>query len=329
MAGSLYKEHVVTVPIYDDHHKRLRATCIPESNDDSWTITICSRGGKKGGKNERNADYATGFALIVQRLAGIGAVLQDATLASSRVADLNHSQRQIRLSTGYPAALTRTTASAVSDELQRNQANVATERIKGPGNRTRKVRLEGLFSPKAVSSGVSFADYVTGIRAVGRIEDAELDDIAALLAPTAAFHPKDSTEARERILAEIARRRGQPKFRARLLSAYGGRCAVSGCRAVEVLEAAHIIPFTGESTHHVQNGLLLRADIHTLFDRGLLGIDPSNWRIVVHASLLSSEYGAHIGSVPNLPADEKDWPSAEALSLHLLASNLDSADYHG
>lgn len=310
------------VPIYDDHHKPLSATCTPILNGDQWAVIIYSRGGKKGGKNERNTDYASGFALIMQRLAVVSAVLQDASVVSSRVAQLDHAQRQIPLSTGYPVRLDPGTAPAVADELQRNQANVATERDRGPGNRTRKVRLEGLLPSDRLSSSVSFADHVTGVRAPGHVDEAELDSTAESLLSTAAFDPKDSTEARERILAEIARRRGQPRFRAGLLRAYGGRCAISGCRAVEVLEAAHIIPYTGERTHHVQNGLLLRADMHTLFDRGLLGIDPTTWRILVHASLLSSEYGAHSGRVLNLPADESEWPSAEALSLHLLASDL-------
>ena len=52
------------------------------------------------------------------------------------------------------------------------------------------------------------------------------------------------------------------------------RCMVSGCQLVDLLEAAHIRPYRGENDNHPSNGLLLRADLHTLFDLDLLGIDP-------------------------------------------------------
>src|ERR1700722_13605652 len=80
------------------------------------------------------------------------------------------------------------------------------------------------------------------------------------------FDPKNIKDARERIRRTIVQRRGQAKFRNALLEAYGSRCAISGCGALEVLEAAHICPYQGSATNHVTNGLLLRADIHTLFD---------------------------------------------------------------
>ncbi len=50
------------------------------------------------------------------------------------------------------------------------------------------------------------------------------------------------------------------------MDAYGGRCAVTNCDIEDVLEAAHISPYNGPSTDQVYNGLLLRTDIHTLFD---------------------------------------------------------------
>ncbi len=68
-------------------------------------------------------------------------------------------------------------------------------------------------------------------------------------------------------------RRGQPAFRQDLLSAYNRRCAVTGCAIVDLLEAAHIRPHSEEPNYSVSNGLLLRSDIHTLFDVNLLSID--------------------------------------------------------
>ena len=71
----------------------------------------------------------------------------------------------------------------------------------------------------------------------------------------------------------IKERRGQADFRARLLQAYGGRCCISNCKVEALLEAAHIRPHAIEPNYDTRNGLLLRSDLHTLFDLHLLGVD--------------------------------------------------------
>ena len=86
------------------------------------------------------------------------------------------------------------------------------------------------------------------------------------------FDPANTKDERDRTLREIVQRRGQPKFRYDLIAAYGGKCAVTGCDVLQALEAAHISPYLGEQSNHVSNGLLLRADIHTLFDLNLFAI---------------------------------------------------------
>ena len=87
----------------------------------------------------------------------------------------------------------------------------------------------------------------------------------------------------------IQTRRGQAKFREALLAAYNRRCAVTGCSIVELLEAAHIRPHAEQPDYSVSNGLLLKADIHTLYDLKLLSIDQ---RCIVHLapSIQFSEY---------------------------------------
>lgn len=87
--------------------------------------------------------------------------------------------------------------------------------------------------------------------------------------------------ARAVVEAQIKRRRGQGRFRREMLEAYSNTCCVSGCEVIDVLEAAHIRTESGLDDHSVQNGLLLRADIHTLFDLDLLGIDDS-LRVHIH-----------------------------------------------
>lgn len=76
------------------------------------------------------------------------------------------------------------------------------------------------------------------------------------------FSPATTADQRRRVLTSIVRRRGQPQFRANLLSAYEGRCAISNCNVVSVLEAAHVHPYTGDASNDVSNGLLLRADMN-------------------------------------------------------------------
>lgn len=71
------------------------------------------------------------------------------------------------------------------------------------------------------------------------------------------------------------RRLGQGAFRLLVVDAYGRRCAVSGEKALPVLESAHIRPVAQGGEHRVDNGLLLRSDIHTLFDRGYVTITPA------------------------------------------------------
>jgi predicted restriction endonuclease len=81
------------------------------------------------------------------------------------------------------------------------------------------------------------------------------------------------------------------------------------------LEAAHIIPFFGGTSDHVTNGLLLRADIHTLFDLDVLGIDPDTLKIVIAAELQFSSYSELNGRRLAIPKSADHRPSSEALKL--------------
>jgi hypothetical protein len=72
---------------------------------------------------------------------------------------------------------------------------------------------------------------------------------------------------------QVRIRRGQAEFRARLLEVYGNRCAVTGTAMPALLEAAHIVPHAEGTNYRASNGLLLRADIHTLYDLHHLSID--------------------------------------------------------
>lgn len=131
-----------------------------------------------------------------------------------------------------------------------------------------------------------------------------------------AFDPTSAEDVAERIDRSIKLRRGQPEFRQSLLAAYGGRCAITGCDADAVLEAAHIVAYSGARTNHVQNGLLLRADIHTLFDRHLIAVDTTAWTVVLHPSLMKGSYRSLAGNRLALPKDKAASPSVAALGEH-------------
>lgn len=73
---------------------------------------------------------------------------------------------------------------------------------------------------------------------------------------------------------EVRPRLGQSSFRVLVTDAYQRRCAITGESTLMALEAAHIVPYSGEGGHDVRNGLLLRADFHRLFDAGLVSITP-------------------------------------------------------
>lgn len=80
-------------------------------------------------------------------------------------------------------------------------------------------------------------------------------------------------------------RPGQGNFRAAMLERYGGACCISGCRVDTLLEAAHIIPYRGDHSDDVTNGLLLRVDLHRLFDAHLVTIDPATFTVVVASTV--------------------------------------------
>lgn len=122
-------------------------------------------------------------------------------------------------------------------------------------------------------------------------------------------------DARVRALRAILVRQGQGRFRAELLQAYGGRCCVTGYDVEPVLEAAHIAPYKGPQTDKVWNGLLLRADVHTLFDLDRLTVLPTG-TIRVDPALAASPYGGLDGRAVAAPADPQQRPAAAVLAQH-------------
>jgi len=147
----------------------------------------------------------------------------------------------------------------------------------------------------------------------GQYKNAAIEELAAAQKRVEAegyFTPKNSEDARKRTTASIIRRQGQPQFRQALLQAYGGKCAITRCDVEQTLEAAHIMPYFGSQTNHISNGLLLRADIHKLFDLYLITIDPDTMRVLVAPTIKHGD----LNCIPlHLPGSKYDRPSQEAL----------------
>jgi hypothetical protein len=130
------------------------------------------------------------------------------------------------------------------------------------------------------------------------------------------FDPENTSDGRIRILREIANRQGQPAFRNRVLDAYDRRCAITDWSVVETLEAAHIYPYRGAHTNAISNGILLRADVHTLFDLGFIAIDTSDYTVLVADRLKDSPYGCFSGRKFRRPLSTRVHPSKQALDKH-------------
>lgn len=83
-------------------------------------------------------------------------------------------------------------------------------------------------------------------------------------------------------------RRHQEQFRGRLIERYGDVCAVTGRQPLEVLDAAHLYSYATDPVHRERGGLLLRADVHRLFDAMLLTVEPDDVTSRVAPALLGN-----------------------------------------
>ncbi|WP_345239570.1 HNH endonuclease [Pontibacillus salipaludis] len=130
------------------------------------------------------------------------------------------------------------------------------------------------------------------------------------------FDVSNVVDERKKIFRSIVQRQGQTTFRKGILSAYNGECVITNTNVEEALEAAHITPYMGTYTNSRRNGILLRSDVHTLWDLGFICIDPNSKCVIVHPTLHDSEYGAYHGKEIKLPSDPYSHPSLEALEQH-------------
>lgn len=116
-------------------------------------------------------------------------------------------------------------------------------------------------------------------------------------------------------------RLGQGAFRILVTDAYNRRCAISGEKTLPVLESAHIKPYAESGPHFISNALLLRSDLHKLFDAGYITI-TSDLKVEVSGRIKEEfqngkEYyrfhGSNIINIPNRPIDK---PASNFIEWH-------------
>jgi putative restriction endonuclease len=133
--------------------------------------------------------------------------------------------------------------------------------------------------------------------------------------------PQDASERRY-ALRTVKQRLHQASFREAVISAYGGRCALSRLPEQRLLDAAHIVADKNEQLGQpvVPNGLPLSKIHHAAFDAHLIGIDP-DYRLHVSERLLEQQDGPMLdaliglsGEILHLPRRERDYPDRERLA---------------
>jgi putative restriction endonuclease len=170
-----------------------------------------------------------------------------------------------------------------------------------------------------------------GDREIGRSyetpgEDSSVDEMVRLLTLKEEIdHPNDLLQVHSGPTRGTPRlttpRLGQNGFKAVVQEAYLRRCAITNHSILPTLQAAHIFPVAAGGQHRIDNGLLLRSDVHTMFDRGYLGVDQ-DFRLRVSPRLRNEfgnghEFYSKEGSLISVPNRESSRPSSEFLSWHL------------
>ena len=116
-------------------------------------------------------------------------------------------------------------------------------------------------------------------------------------------------------------RLGQGSFRIAVADVYNRRCAITGEKTLPALEASHIQPYSKLGPHFTSNGILLRSDLHNLFDQGYLTVTLDH-RVEVSGRIRREfengrhYYALHGQPLTILPHDMEDQPAKHFLEWH-------------
>jgi hypothetical protein len=135
------------------------------------------------------------------------------------------------------------------------------------------------------------------------------------------FNLDDPPDERRSELSRRVIREGAATFRNEQMKLWAAQCAATGCNIREALDAAHIFRYLGEHTNRPDNGILLRADVHKLFDKNLIAVEERKGQLIwrVSARLMGSDYATLEGRCVALGSEVSAVPHTELLARHLKA----------
>ncbi len=248
-------------------------------------LVIESRGGTKKSPNYRNPDHSLLFAYILKKIQNAEITDLEIFVASKSNIYKNNDERRISFD-----------GKSKKDLREVKDLNEFLKDVK------KAIKQSG--QKKGVNGGNSTKRIILF---------SKTSDLQGLINSAVELQLNNQTESElEYTYQRIKKRLRQSKFRKELLKAYNNTCAITGSQVIELLEAAHIQPYNGVHTSIVTNGILLRSDIHDLFDlekngKRLINIS-ANYKIEVHSSLEGSEYWIFNGKDIRLPKKKINYP---------------------
>ncbi|UPK17590.1 HNH endonuclease [Bradyrhizobium sp. 131] len=169
-------------------------------------------------------------------------------------------------------------------------------------------------------------EYIIAVKPLEPLLERFQEDYRSAIAPYSRlakilalpFDVDSPVDERRRVISEQVRRDGAVAFRRDISHAWGTRCAISGVRISQVLDAAHIFPYFGAATNDLRNGIMLKSDLHILFDAHLLSLEYVSGALRVRASkrLRDSPYSKYHDKAIDLPHDLSHQPAPDAVRKH-------------
>jgi hypothetical protein len=181
------------------------------------------------------------------------------------------------------------------------------------GRHTVSIRWNAALTQELQDRPLRYDDYRQRVQgAVGRANAATTAVLNRWLRDSAETAPQDELL---RVPREVLQRLGQSGFRSEAVRLFGGKCAVTGTSHPAVLQAAHINPISAGGTHEGANTLLLRSDLHNLFDLGLLTV-TRGLKVRISEDVTDRDYRALYGIRIRAPAGVERKALLGALDQH-------------
>ena len=157
---------------------------------------------------------------------------------------------------------------------------------------------------------ISFSKYIVKMKYFSEKDPLELDSELT----SNDFELRPITIEKLKRSRFVTYRKGQSRFQSIITAAYSNKFCITDETTPELLEAAHIQPYIDLESHHVKNGLLLRIDLHKLYDSGLMYIDEY-FKVHISPEVKSKYYQSLNGVTIKLPENKNDYPSIAALQF--------------